>query len=159
MNKSDLCYKQQVVPINGGIIQAYTDSGIRTRSVDVSTHTKRYEFCRDNEDNIYCEVNPEGDAFTLPNCEDDPSACTVDDCEDEYAKSEVYDYCSRNLTYAIGLSEGRAQCTIGARCRGAILSSGNSYSGFDVMRGFLEDIENLVFCPDDGVSPIKVGSC
>ena len=158
MNESDLCHRQQVEAKNG-IIRVYTGSGTRTRDVDVSTHAKRWEFCRDNEDTIYCEVDPEGDAFTAPNCEDHPSACTEDDCEDAYENSEIYEYCSRNVTYAIGLSEGRAQCTIGARCRGAVLDSGYSYSGFDVMRWFLEDVDDLVFCPDDGFSPIKVGSC
>ena len=56
MNESDLCYTQQVERRGGPTIWVYTGSGTSMREVDVSSHQKRYEFCQDNADGIYCRV-------------------------------------------------------------------------------------------------------
>ena len=161
MNESDLCHKQQVEARNG-IIKVYTGSGTTTRDVDVSTHLKRYEFCEDNANTIYCEVNPEGDAFTAPTCEDDPRACTVDDCEDAYEESDLYDTCSGNVSYSIywGSSGGTfgAQCRITARC--GVQLADTFFSGFANKPWPLEDVDDLVFCEDNRIEEvIQVGSC
>ena len=161
MNESDLCHRQQV-EAKDGIIRVYTGSGTTTRDVDVSTHAKRYEFCQDNRNNVYCEANPEGDAFTRPGCEGDPSACTVDDCEDAYEESDLYDTCSDNLHYRIhvGSSGGTygAQCRITATC--GVQLSDTFYSGFANKAWPLEDVDDLVFCENNRVNELlQVGSC
>ena len=91
-NKSDLCFKSQVEKDERNVITQVTKSGnsYTTRFVDVSTHRKRYDFCQANPDDIYCQVDPEGDANTEPEgpaCAEDSSCncgdhhCTVADCD------------------------------------------------------------------------------
>ena len=69
LNHSDLCWKKQVEKNDEGKISHITtpSSSILTEtSVDVSTHWARYQFCQANPDYIYCQVDPEGDAHTVP---------------------------------------------------------------------------------------------
>ena len=139
------------------------DEGGNIGEVNVGTHEKRYEFCQDNADNIYCEVDPEGDAFTEPpNCEENPNTCTVEDCQDAYEESDLYDTCSTGIEVSIfwGSSGGSygARCKIGARC-GVYLSGGDFFSGFTNMWWPLDDVDDLVFCPDNDRNTIQVGSC
>ena len=75
MNKSDLCYKDQVEKVTDADINN-GNASIRflrvigeaqaVSYVDVSTHENRYEFCQENPNYIYCTENPEGDALTSP---------------------------------------------------------------------------------------------
>ena len=67
MDKSDLCHKQQVEPKGVEIIR-YTGSGTSTETVRVGSHERRYLYCQEHPDDIYCRVNPKGDAFTKPDC-------------------------------------------------------------------------------------------
>lgn len=107
-NRSDLCFKSQVEKdANNEITQVTKDGASYTTTyVSVSTHQKRYDFCQANSDDIYCEVDPEGDANTAPadlscvqtatcNCGD--HHCTADDCDSEWSDnrfaSDTVEYC------------------------------------------------------------------
>ena len=59
INHSDLCFKRQ---IEGEWIKhvTVTGGGWSQNWVDVRTHERRYNFCQDNPDDIYCEVDPRG---------------------------------------------------------------------------------------------------
>lgn len=58
IDQSALCYRQQVEPVHG-FIYVYEDD--RYTVVDVTTHQKRYEFCKTRPNNVYCKNDPEGD--------------------------------------------------------------------------------------------------
>ena len=154
MNESDLCHKQQVEARNG-IIKVYTGSGTTTRDVDVSTHAKRYEFCQDNEDTIYCEVDPEGDAFTTPDpptCEDDPSACTVDDCRDNWGQSEASEESSIYLSHAsLSGSGSDRQCRLLVRKR--------NYGTIVTLFAAVAEVDQIIYCGDNDEFVQVGGSC
>ena len=75
INTSDLCWKDQVEAHTSGehagkvrIIQLYS-SGWAVGYADVSTHEARYTLCNSDtwtDGTIYCEEDPEGDAYTFP---------------------------------------------------------------------------------------------
>ena len=85
LDTSDLCYKDQVEKDSNNRITSITISGstVTATNVDVGTHEKRYDFCADNADDIYCENDPEGDAFTDPYSGD----CGGLRCRREHCKS------------------------------------------------------------------------
>jgi hypothetical protein len=74
---------------------------------DVGTHENRWSFCEEDPDYIYCEVDPEGDAFVKPDSviateamvaeleaaaettDCDGAACTVQDCVDAFEDSDA----------------------------------------------------------------------
>ena len=90
VDKSDLCFKEQVEANSSGkiyhvVLPTYT-------WVSVATHQERYDFCQANPDYIYCTVDPKGDALqnpaTMPgDC--DGSPCTIQDCRDRFALSSA----------------------------------------------------------------------
>ncbi|MXY79290.1 MAG: hypothetical protein F4Y94_06305 [Chloroflexi bacterium] len=102
---SDLCIKSQVEKNNDGNISRWAGD-LRFTTIDVSTHEARYTYCQEYPDDIYCEVDPEGDANTAPTCtaegavaiegipecpcgdgDTNDRLCTADDCEDAFADS------------------------------------------------------------------------
>ena len=102
---SDLCLRQQVEKNSDGNISRWS-GGLTFTNVDVSTHEARYTYCQEHPDDVYCEVDPEGDANTAPTCtaegEDEIEGipecpcgdgdtkdrlCTADDCQTEFADS------------------------------------------------------------------------
>ncbi len=96
---SELCFKSQVEAgaddaSDGHIKQVTVGNGLVSGTyVDVSTHYKRYRFCQANPDDIYCTVDPSGDAKTEPPgpaCAEDNSCncgdhyCTEADCTSKW---------------------------------------------------------------------------
>ena len=85
-----LCFKNQVEKNASWEIRHVTvsGSGYSETTTDVSTHAKRYKFCQDHPNDIYCKVNPEGDALTNPyNCGD--HFCTAADCTWHWERSDA----------------------------------------------------------------------
>ena len=134
----DLCWRNQVVADAGGSIeQAVLDGSTLSRTkVDVSTHSARYDFCRDNPDDVYCEVNPAGDAMLDPqgdgcgtgnqlacNCGD--RFCNVGDCNWHYEQSAAAETCRDrhhhdDTQYRMSISaiDGSSQtCTLTVACQ------------------------------------------
>ena len=123
-DKSDLCYRSEVERI-GSYIMKYAGSGTTYTYVNVDTHEKRYQFCQSNPDNIYCEVDPEGDAnrASLPfNCGN--HYCNVGDCEWNWNRSSASETC--NLGFAdssmsISAEDGSSRtCTVVVKCQAYI---------------------------------------
>ena len=98
-SESDLCWREQIEANSDGRIKKIRRDG-STWSwtyIDVSSHRLRYEFCRENPDDVYCKADPSGDANTEPPhpaAECDGALCTVQDCRDHYAGSPAYDTCA-----------------------------------------------------------------
>ena len=117
MDKSDFCYKQQVEKKNGNI-KVWTGTGTTMDTVNVSTHVKRYLYCNDNPDSIYCVNDEDGDAFTVPTLVCGPSdnrrECRASDCNWAFDHAEndiVGDYCTLDsYSYEDGF------CTLDATC-------------------------------------------
>ena len=85
----NLCYKDQVEKREDGRIRFYNHPVASTR--DVSTHQARYDLCQAHPTNIYCKVNPEGDAFTEPAAAPSTETHTLGDCYDAWEDSDAYD--------------------------------------------------------------------
>ena len=134
-DQSDLCYKSQVEKNDSGQITRVTKSSLTlsTTLVDVSTHHKRYDFCQANPDDIYCQVDPEGDANTEPEgpaCAEDSSCncgdhhCTVGDCDWHWERSPAAATCatagsgdSSLYSSSIDAEDGTGQtCTLEVAC-------------------------------------------
>ena len=155
LNKSDLCWKWSV-EAQDGKIKVWKGTGTDYRWVNVRTHAKRYDFCAENPDNVYCVNDPEGDAFQPLTCEQSSTMCTAQDCEDAYTESDLHASCSSNARYSFkyvpGGSAFGANCTISAGC-------GDS-GGFGNATWPLDDVDDLVYCPNaTGMDRFQVGSC
>ena len=125
IDKSALCFERQV---EGEWIKHVTVSGGSWSHtwVDVRTQKKRYSFCQDNPDDIYCKVDPQGDAHVAPppfNCGD--HYCTAGDCEWRWERSPASETCLGPLGPAwnmtISAEEGESQtCTVTTECQSYI---------------------------------------
>ena len=137
LTASDLCYTNQILPDSRGRIRSITIDGpvVTGTFVDVSTHQKRYNFCSENADDIYCEVDPHGDVNTDPNAEcnedTDPPCncgdhyCKVEDCTSAYENSQASDSCTNDMfsnhSMSISATNGSSQdCTMDGQCRARI---------------------------------------
>ena len=129
MDTSEVCLKTQV-EASAGSISRWTGTGTSMESVDVSTHQARWDYCQQHPNDIYCQVDPSGDALTRPyNCGD--HYCTADDCSDAFLESpaaaspetETSNRClvegdDADLTVTIDRTDGTGQtCTIEVTCR------------------------------------------
>ena len=94
-------------------------------TVNVSTHVKRYLYCNDNPDSIYCVNDEDGDAFTVPTLVCGPSGnrreCRASDCNWAFDHAEndiVDDYCTLDsYSYEDGF------CTLDATCSSPVAAS------------------------------------
>ena len=126
LNQSDLCKKNQVEKENGKI-KVWTGTGTTMDTVNVSTHVKRYLYCNDNPDSIYCVNDEDGDAFTVPTLVCGPSdnrrECRARDCRSAFNHAEneyVDDYCTLDsYSYEDGF------CTLDATCSGESVGDGS----------------------------------
>ena len=93
LDQSDLCYKNQVEADANGFITSMSVSStmVTVTTVNVSTHQRRYDFCQANPSNLYCTIDPEGDANTDPQASGacNGEACTIQDCRDGFAESHA----------------------------------------------------------------------
>ena len=88
----------------------------------VRTHRERWDFCRSYPNDVYCKVDPEGDALTRPfNCGN--HYCTAGDCQWHFEQSNAYDTCqgedgNSEPIYNISATDGSSQaCRIEASCK------------------------------------------
>ena len=177
IDKSQLCYKAQVEKDPDGKIKVWKGTGTQFRMKSVDTHRKRFDFCKKYRYNVYCKVNPEGDAFTAPlayNCGD--HYCTADDCDAEYEKSDVRDpdtvwegygchpsTLTNGYSSSISSTDGASQhCTIDTACRKKefYTPDGGGLAGRWIdnptsITADIEDIDDLHNCDGE----LTVGSC
>ena len=117
LNQSDLCEKQQVEPVENRI-KHYTTSPPNKndyRYVRVDTHKRRYNHCKDNPNSIYCEHDPEGDAFTEPLlC--DGNSCTVYHCWSGWNESRANNSCDNESMELRDSDIFRPRCRVSASC-------------------------------------------
>ena len=163
----NLCFKRQ---IEGDWIKHVTVSGGSWSDtwVDVRTQKKRYNFCQDNPDDIYCKVDPQGDAHVTPpplNCGD--HYCTAGDCEWRWERSSASETCMGRLwpgwNMTISAEEGESQtCTVTTECNtGAIKWYDENQSGGEwiyddaTFSAEVLDMDDLHNC--SGV--LQVGAC
>ena len=91
--EQDLCWERQVKADSEGRIKRvqWSDANnIGFTLVTVATHQQRYDFCRENPNDVYCKVDPSGDANTAPpppSTECDGEPCTVQHCRDDFEGS------------------------------------------------------------------------
>ena len=160
-----LCYKWQVEKNGANKIRhvTVTGSGYSSRMVNVSTHKQRYNFCKSNPDYIYCEINPEGDAFTPPyNCGD--QLLYGGDCTWHWNRSTADDTCHERFNpYSMSISaeDGTSQtCTIEVKCESHIepaISGGGGYMIYELneLSAPVWDFDNLANCS----GTLQVGAC
>ena len=91
-DEEDLCWKSQVEANSQGQIRQVEWNGdtISGTLVTLATHQQRYDFCQNNPDDVYCKVDPSGDAKTPPpppSTECDGKPCTIQHCRDEFEDS------------------------------------------------------------------------
>ena len=137
LDRSEICYTNQVEADSRGRITVVENSNgtVTAGWATVSTHQQRYDFCQDNPDNIYCEVDPQGDANTDPNAEcnedTDPPCncgdhyCKVEDCTSAYEESQASDSCTNDMfsnhSMSISATNGSSQdCTMEGQCMARI---------------------------------------
>ena len=143
--ESDICHRSQVEADSDGNITSLSVSGstVTETEVDVSTYPLRYEFCSENPDDIYCEVDPEGDA-NQTNCGD--HVCGIGDCTWHWERSPADDYCwfHRPMTFVDGGFHS-PQCQINASCRKLQKYSSNSFE----VTEYVWNVDDLVYCSAD----------
>ena len=86
--EADLCWKEQVEKSDTGYIKRYSRSSgtLNWTKHKVSTHQERYNFCQTYPNDVYCKVNPNGDALIDPASVPAP---TVQDCVDKFDDSHA----------------------------------------------------------------------
>lgn len=153
-----LCHKDQVEKNSSGQIRhvTVTGSSYSTTWVDVSTQRKRYEFCTEYPDYIYCDVNPEGDAKRNPyNCGD--HYCTVGDCNWHWEQSSAHDSCSPIYTMSISAEDGTSQrCSLTVLCAPAAAdASGTMTYKANEFRSQVWNLDDLHNCN----GTLQIGAC
>ena len=168
INESDLCYKQQVEKNSRGRIKVWTGTGTTMEKVNVRTHAKRYAYCSEFPDSIYCVNDEDGDAFIDPNnCGD--HLCTVADCQTAFEASDAYEQCQSDgftdvadPTYSISATDGSSQtCTVTANCWLGHKWSNSAYVSHSfhakTISADVEDIDDIVNCYPG--AQLAVGAC
>ena len=113
INKSDLCYKKQVEPVQGQI-KRWTGTNRNTELVRVKTHAQRFRYCQKHPADIYCRVDPEGDATvpTLCGPSGNQQECSDSNCRSAFDDNEsASESCSLS---AWAYTDG--YCTFDATC-------------------------------------------
>lgn len=177
LDKSDLCWKRQVQARNGTIWHIDTSRGHTNPDyIDVTTHQKRYNFCKDNSDYIYCRVDPKGDANKKPKgpaCADDNSCncgdhyCTAEDCDAEWDLSApgqtditgnhgCLDSSHSEYASSIDADDGTSQtCTITTACNHWVTYDGKVNAKKLSFSADVEDIRDHYACNGE----LKEGGC
>ena len=137
INESDLCYKQQVKKKQGNIL-VWSGDDTDMDEVNVISHTRRYLYCNQYPDSIYCENDLDGDAFIAPSLLCGPHGnkreCRASDCTWVFNHAEndaVGNHCTiDSVSYADGF------CTFDASCGSAPVSEPirfvNRQTGFEI---------------------------
>ena len=88
-DRSDLCYKSQVEPDSQNRILHVTTSasGISRTYRSVATQRDRYDFCQEYPNDVYCDVDPSGDATLSPNERCNGAPCSVYHCRSNFRNS------------------------------------------------------------------------
>ena len=158
---SDICHKGEVEKNSQKKIRVWSGSGKSYDWVSVSTHKKRYDFCQDHPDNVYCENNPDGDALRAPSCGD--ANCTDSDCEDEYDNNvltEICDLTDATVTNTETTTTVTATCRLQVLCRPYGMFRGDETFAFDTVSTVkfcqLEDFSDN---PDNLPTKLFVAEC
>ena len=145
LDKSDLCWKWSVEPQDGKI-KVWTGSNANYQWVDVSTHSERYKFCADKSDHVYCNDDPEGDAFTVPEVRCDGSRCNARDCMSKYhdLDSAASNACAMsNVRYSDGI------CTFDTTCDISLLGKPGVVGYDEDFDIFIHDMDEIRLCAND----------
>ena len=115
LDQSDLCHKNQVEAENGWIAH-YVSSNNTFSSRNVSSHKLRYQYCEEHPGSVYCENDPEGDAFTEPLlCSG--NKCVIGDCWSGWNQSDAKDSCEGASMAFDDSAIFTPLCTVTADCR------------------------------------------
>lgn len=120
IDKSDLCVKNQVEADVNDKIKYFVSGNSTLQTANVGTRIERYNFCKDNPDTIYCDIDPEGDALWEPNCGDHD--CTVSDCNWHWNQSDAHEssLCVKtNMAYD-GSTFSQPKCAVSWTCQGSL---------------------------------------
>lgn len=140
IDKSDLCVKNQVEADDDGKIKYFLSGNSTLQTASVDTRIERYNFCQDNPDTVYCDVNPRGDAHWAPNCNDHD--CTVSDCNWHWNQSDASETCTIvSMTYN-GADFFNPKCNVHARCE----SSDGTESKNTGLTALMWEVDDLVEC-------------
>ena len=142
IDKSDLCVKNQVEPDSDQKIKYFQSGNSTLQTASVGTRIERYNFCQDNPDTIYCEINPRNDALWAPNCGDHD--CTVGDCNWHWNQSDASDSCTLVSMNYIGADFFSPKCNVHARCS----SSDTSQEVHSALTAEMWDVDDLEVCDD-----------
>ena len=115
---SDLCVKNQVEADDNDKIKYFKSGNSTLQTASVGTRMERYNFCQNNPNTVYCDVNPEGDALWSPNCGDHD--CTVGDCNWHWNQSDASEssLCTKqDMTYD-GSNFHTPKCNVKWLCEG-----------------------------------------
>lgn len=158
-NESEICHKSQVEKNAQSRIKVYSGTGTTYNYVNVSTYVDRYNYCADNADSLYCENNPEGDAFAPLTCGDHD--CTASDCDDGWDDSDASDDCT-DPTFSVGVGDlgdgAGGWCQIDTKTTCTYPNGGTI--GFSGHRFYVSDMADLRFFPDNGTGErLKVSTC
>ena len=113
IDKGDMCIKQQVEE-SGNEIKYFVSGNSTLQTAEVTERIDRYNFCQDNPDTIYCEVDPQGDAHVAPNCGDHD--CSVDDCNSNWDESDASETCRITRMNYDEPSFTQPECSLIALC-------------------------------------------
>lgn len=115
IDKSELCKKSQVEMNDDGKIDHYHSRNNTWSTPLVNTHRRRYEHCESYPTSIYCEVDPEGDAFTEPTlC--GGVQCTAGHCWTYWDGSDADDSCQDESMSFNDSAVFSPLCTVTADC-------------------------------------------
>ena len=158
-NASEICHKSQVKKNAQGNNKVYSGTGTTYNLVSVSTHADRFNYCAANADSVYCEENPEGDAFQPLSC--GTYDCTVSDCDDGWDDSDAADDCTEP-TFVVGMGDlgggTAAWCRLDTQTN--CTYPNGSTIGFSGQMFYVTDMDDLVFCPEgDTGQRLKVDPC
>ena len=145
LDKSDLCWKWSVEPQDGKI-KVWTGSNANYQWVDVSTHSERYKFCADKSDHVYCDDDPEGDAFTVPRVRCGSSRCNAGDCMSKYhdLDNAASNACAMsNVRYSDGICTFDTTCDLSLSGKPGVVGYDED---FDI---FIHDMDEISLCAND----------
>ena len=99
-----------------------------------------------------CRVNPEGDAFTAPNCEDDPAVCTVEDCRENWDQSAASEESDIYLSHvSLRGSDSERECRLLVRKK--------NYGDIVTLFVPVSDVDQVIYCHGNDEFVQVGGSC
>ena len=156
-----LCNKSQVEQDANGMIVSVSISagGVTETEVDVSTYPRRFAFCEENPHDIYCIVDPEGDA-NRANCTD--HACGIDDCTANWVDSQASDFCRAGSTGdGITFVDGGfdfPQCSLSLTCQVPLAKGADMQPAADSFETttLVSEVADLTYCTSQADNTVMI---